>query len=56
MPDSRVPLPDQPLPPNGRCASAPVVLVVDAGHTGANLFFEAQHGVRVARVHGAGKP
>jgi hypothetical protein len=30
MPDCREPLPDLPLPPNGRCASAPEVeLLID---------------------------
>ena len=35
MPDWREPLPDLPLPPNGRCASAPRGRVVDADHAGA---------------------
>ena len=36
MPDCREPLPDLPLPPNGRCASAPEVELLIADHAGAD--------------------
>ena len=50
MPDWREPLPDLPLPPNGRCASAPEVELLIETMPGADALAEAEGVRRRGRV------